>query len=888
VEQVEDRRSDVPRSVWPTVGRERSLERALRALEPGGGAVALVGPAGVGKTHLARSVLSAATRRGLQTEWVQATEASGAIPLGAFAPLLPHTSVTTPTELLRSAVMELQSRSRHRRLLLVVDDAQLLDPASATLVQQVASLGEIHVVVTVRSGHVVPDAIVSIWKDGIGDRIDLEALVAADVERLLSAALDGDVDGATCHRLWTATQGNPLFLHELVVAGLRSGSLERRDGRWRWRGRLTADVALRDVLESRLSPLAAADRAALELLAIGEPLGVDVYERLVGIEAVDRLERLELVRMTRTERRESASLVHPLYRDVLRGAMSAERAAEVRASLAEAVEAAGGRRRGDLLQVALWRVEADGDLDTDAIARAATEAESRFDFVLAERLARAAVDAGGGPRSWDALASSLRAQGRNREADDAWASALDGDLDTATRAALAQARSANLFFGLGAGGRAIEVLDELGVDELDRSQRDTISSLVAMYDLYRGRVDAALATSAPILERGDVPASARIDAALTASAGLALRGRSTDAIRVVDANIALALSDAAVGSIAAGALMVSRVMALAHDARFQEASEAAQVVYELAVDMGTDDGVAGLSYAIGQLQAMLGDVDVATKRLLEAVDLLRAHDRNGYLPWALAELAYVHLVAGRTDAAAGVLDEIEGVLLPDLRLFLPRVESARALHDAVRGDPEGALDHLHDAAERAVADGSLVLAARALRDGIRCGGAEQVAGKLGRLAMGTDSGFVRLLAGHARAAAAGDGPALLAASEAYERAGALLDAAEAAAEAAAVLADASAAVERLAATERATSLLARCPGAAPPWLVLGPTPPALSKREREVAELAAEGLTSKEIAARLYLSVRTVDNHLHRVYAKVGVQRREELQRVVDRDVPRN
>jgi DNA-binding CsgD family transcriptional regulator len=34
--------------------------------------------------------------------------------------------------------------------------------------------------------------------------------------------------------------------------------------------------------------------------------------------------------------------------------------------------------------------------------------------------------------------------------------------------------------------------------------------------------------------------------------------------------------------------------------------------------------------------------------------------------------------------------------------------------------------------------------------------------------------------------------------------------------------------------------------------------------------------------------VRTVDNHLHRVYAKVGVQRREELQRVVDRDVPRN
>lgn len=882
MEHVEDR-PGAPASIWPTVGRERSLDRALRALEPGGGAVALVGPAGVGKTHLARAVAATANRRGMQTEWVQATEASGAIPLGAFAPLLPHSAATTPIELLRSAVTELQQRARHRDLLLVVDDAQHLDAASATLVQQVAALGDIRVVVTVRSGTAVPDAIVSIWKDEIGQRIDLEALDAADVERLLGSALGGDVDGATSHRLWTATLGNPLFLHELVVAGIRSGALALDGGRWRWHGPFTGDVALRDVLEARLAPLDASDRAALELLAIGEPLGVDVYERLVGIEVVDRLERLQLVRMTRTDRRESASLVHPLYRDVLRDSMSPERAAEVRAMLAEAVEAAGGRRRGDLLQVALWRVEADGDLDTDAIVQAAYEAESRFDPILAERLARAAVDAGGGPRAWDALASSLRAQGRNEEADDAWAEALLDVPDTALRVALAQSRSANLFFGLGAGARAIEVLDELGVDELDRSQRDTVSSLVAMFDLYRGRVDAALAASTPILERGDVPSNARIDAALTAAAGLALRGRTTDAIAVVDDNIAMALSDMAVGPIAAGALMVSRVMALAHDARFVDAADAAQVVYELAVDMGTDDGVAGLSYAIGQLQAMRGDIDLATRRLDEAVHLLRSHDRNGYLPWALAELAYAHLVGGRTDAAGAILDELDAVLLPDLRMFMPRAESARALHRAALGDRDGALDHLQDAAERAVADGSLVLAARSLRDGIRCGGAAQVAGRLGRLAMGTDSGYVRLLAAHARAAAAVDAAALLAASEAYERAGALLDAAEAAAEAAALHEAAGAMAERIAASERATALLARCPGAAPPWLVVGPPPSELSRREREVAELAADGLTSREIAAQLYLSVRTVDNHLHRAYAKLGVQRREELQRVLDR-----
>jgi DNA-binding CsgD family transcriptional regulator len=53
----------------------------------------------------------------------------------------------------------------------------------------------------------------------------------------------------------------------------------------------------------------------------------------------------------------------------------------------------------------------------------------------------------------------------------------------------------------------------------------------------------------------------------------------------------------------------------------------------------------------------------------------------------------------------------------------------------------------------------------------------------------------------------------------------------------------------------------------------------LTSREREVAQLAAERLTAQEIAERLFISRRTVETHLARVYAKLGVASKSELAR---------
>jgi DNA-binding CsgD family transcriptional regulator len=57
-------------------------------------------------------------------------------------------------------------------------------------------------------------------------------------------------------------------------------------------------------------------------------------------------------------------------------------------------------------------------------------------------------------------------------------------------------------------------------------------------------------------------------------------------------------------------------------------------------------------------------------------------------------------------------------------------------------------------------------------------------------------------------------------------------------------------------------------------------PAALTKREREVARLAVEGRSAKEIAAALFIGERTVETHLASAYAKLGVSSRVELVRI--------
>ena len=115
------------------------------------------------------------------------------------------------------------------------------------------------------------------------------------------------------------------------------------------------------------------------------------------------------------------------------------------------------------------------------------------------------------------------------------------------------------------------------------------------------------------------------------------------------------------------------------------------------------------------------------------------------------------------------------------------------------------------------------------------------------------------------------------AAQQFEQIGALLSAADASAQAAVAFEAADDRRRSVEAAAAATRLAAECGGIRTPALDLAAHPLPLTVREREIANLVAAGLSNKEIADRLVVSVRTVEGHLYRACIKLDISDREDL-----------
>ena len=190
-------------------------------------------------------------------------------------------------------------------------------------------------------------------------------------------------------------------------------------------------------------------------------------------------------------------------------------------------------------------------------------------------------------------------------------------------------------------------------------------------------------------------------------------------------------------------------------------------------------------------------------------------------------------------------------------------------------------------AEQARSRGQVTFQLQALHDVARLGEPSRVSRWLHEASAGVEGQLAPLYVAHADALSSHDAVALDRVASGFAGLGLNLLAAEAGAEAAGHHQAAGRRTAAIAATIKADTLATQCEGARTPALDARRAHD-LTPRELEIATMAARGLSSKEIAGRLVVSVRTVDNTLRQVYAKLAVNNRADLRLLLAPDCPRH
>ncbi|GIJ58498.1 LuxR C-terminal-related transcriptional regulator [Virgisporangium aurantiacum] len=850
----------------PLIGRERELESIATVIGTDS-SVVLLGAAGVGKTRLAREALH---HRRRAHQWVVGTRAAASIPLGAVSHLLPDGGQPGDTaSLVRAVAARLTAQPG---VVVGVDDAHLLDDASVALLHQLVLCRAATVVATVRTGDPGSDPLLALWKD-TGERLTVHPLPDEAVDLLLAQALPGPIDPISRRHLRRLAAGNPLLLRELLADARQSGTLATREGIWHWRGPGPAGARVGDLVLTRVRELDKAARAVLEIVACGEPLALSVVERLAGTAAVDAAERSGMVVAERSGDRTVVRLAHPLYGEGLRSAMPVARARAIWRDLAVDMAVRPMRRRDDVLLAGVWELQSGTVRRPDVLLAAARQAMARFDLALAERLARASRSAAtaargsGGEREADwLLAEILQFRGRGTEA----AAMLPDHGSTVADPARAVTRAMILYWGLGQREDAEKALDASDTAEATRS----------WIMLFDGRCREALGAAESVLRAPDSGDQAVIWAAMGGGFAAGLLGRTDRAAAIAEQGRAVA--DAHAEQYPWGQAQVAYGLCMARFAAgaVGAAREIADAGYGAAVARDAR-AMAGLWAAFrGVVAKAAGRIVDAGDALREAVVLLEDGDTYQVTRVILAELAGAYALAGDATAAANCLARADAMRAPVNRLFHAWMELDRAWATAAGGARSAAATLALRAADLARRTDQPTIEAICRYDAARLGEAARVQQRLHVLAGEVDGEFVAVLAGAARALAGRDGAGLDRATGQFgEHDHRLLAAETATAAAQAYRRDGRVGLAHRAA-ERAATLRAGCQGARTPLLDLDGPASVLTPREREIATLAI-GLPSREVARRLGVSVRTVDNHLARIYQKLGITGRAELRAII-------
>lgn len=744
----------------------------------------------------------------------------------------------------------------------VLDDVHDGDGAAlAAGLAEVAAGGRL--VATASALAPLPAPLLERVKAGACHRIELAPLTRPGVEALVAAAIGAPVDQRSVAELSRTSGGLPLYLLAIVDDARADGSLAVVAGLAQWSPERFVPARLADLVHGRLAGCDAEVRRTVELVATAEGLPLPVLHALEGRSAAVRAEAAGLL----VGQRDAGRLVVALSVPAVGLAVAARVPLLRRLSYLERVLDAWSpdvpTGPGDRIRLATWALELGRGVEPDALVAAAEEALRRYRYGAAERLARAAGDAEH-PGAATLVAVALEKQGRHAEALEA----LPADGPDASGRLV---RAANLYWGRAALDEAESVLVEALPEATESPEVGATRAWLLMAD---GRQAEAATVADQVREVAPPEDPSHTWATVVSALGLALAGEGPQAVALTGSLDSFDAPGAPFERSAAG---LARTFALLASGQVDDAVALTEEGLAWAMDEQVDLLIGAWNGLSGMAHRAAGDLEVACGHLRQAVWSLGDQDPYRFSRLFEAEAAAAWAQRGQAAEARAWWDQA-GERDPDglNRLFEPWIGRLGAWVLAAEGDLPAAADRALAAADTSVPLGQPFCEMAALHVVARLGRAGTVVNRAQALAERVATPPLQRMAHAIAATAAQDGQALRGAATTSASLGAHLLAAEAAT--AAVHAHRHRQQEAAArgALELRAQHLGRCGGAATPGTVAAGHA-TLTSRERDVALLAAKGVASAEIAARLGCSRRTVDNHLGRIYNKLGVHHRAEL-----------
>ncbi|BBU22556.1 LuxR family transcriptional regulator [Mycobacterium xenopi] len=860
----------------PLTGREGELKLIRRALSGFGNysGVIIAGAAGVGKTRLAREVLARAAAAGARTNWIVGTESARPLPLGAFAALLTD-AMAEPLLSVRRLINTFVAQQHRGRVLIGVDDAHLLDGLSAHVVHQLASTRGARLVVTVRTGADEPDAVTALWKDELLTRLDLEPLSAAATRCLIETSVGGPVDARSAERFWKLTGGNALFLRQLVADQIAAGRMRQVAGVWMWDDDVAVSPSLSDMLGRRLRRMTPRVARVVDTLSQCEPLSVEVLCDLVRRRDLESAEQMRLVTVERVGDERVARLAHPLFGELRQATAGELHLSKVRGQLARRLAREVDRDMRATVRRALLTLHSDLDPDPKLYLEAARFSMMLLDPDSAERFAAAAA-ACGAPDAAPMRAMTLVLLGRGEQAEEALRAICGADREDRHR--WSTIRAANLIWMLGRPREAAAILDGLAAAKESAAQRDARLAVEACIDAVSARcADAEEKAKAALCSQvlSDFHAMMASVALVMAMGAL---GHVDDLADVAERAVERAITafESSPMRFWFGAVYARACRLTGH---IDECGQSARRIADSARDV-PGFAYANLAFLLGHASLVRGDLRSALSLLREARAGVEKHGATtGLRPASCFGLAEAHAKLGQVAAAEEALAEAQRFVPAEYLFMQTALSLATGWTLAAKGYLGEAIATAHQAATEARERGQPTHELACLQAAAQWGDASQ-ASRARDLADELSLPLANTVARHAESLLSGDGEGLLAASSEYQAIGDRVAAADAAAQAAAVFTSRQHRQRGLYATATARELAAECAGLCTPALRTTAGLP-LGGRQREVIELAIAGLSNREIAERLVMSVRTVEGHIYRACQRVGVNTRDELKTVI-------